>query len=280
MTEKMQYPKKYFILDDDGYTQLLKKSQEPTHEVDVMKYNQKFLEDKKFDENQKDANWQNYGNRMAEVISDGVKAAAAPSTVVPEPLSSSDITDKLEQVLGKKYFNKGMRFYNLIKGVSGVQILPRGIHVDNEIIEGNSAMIIGNIVKNNAILAFPSEILLKKLILGGYGDQVKSLIDNKEGKKIVTSLLDISKSANMTLDSARTPVHSSTPVHERSGTKNKSRKRKSRIDSTLGEGDTSFYSEIHDEGSYSDALKKSGSNVIRWILLFGKNGSRGPKRRR
>ena len=283
------------MIDEDGYHELMRKIKSPPPDTAIKMHNQSFLEDKQLSENIKDAQWVNYGSRLGNVITESVNASAlnAPPMALSQPLVApqgdpgDDFVGILEKDLGKKYFNKGMRFYSLLTSVDGVSIAKDGITVDGQNIRGSFSKIISNLVRNNNLMAYPSKVLLEKIVQSGFGTLLRSLIDNKEAKQYVLKLLEFGNYTGSPLSGTLTPVSASTPFtlpKSKSKSKSKSyadtpRYQLDFADASVDQsGDNTVVENPMNE--YYDTYKKKGSNQnVRWISLFSKNGKRKQPRK-
>ena len=238
----MELSKKYYTIDEPSYKKLIEKINDA--ESQLKQYNQEFIENKNLDTNLNNELWQKRSERLVPIISQGVsQAKATPSA--SNQIDENDFITQLEQCLGSKFQTKGLKFYQFLKKVDGVQVQSNGIRFEDEFISGNPALIICNIIKNIALLSYDTEGLISWLVSQGYGDTLLKLIGNKEGKNIVTQMMLMMSESEM----RHPPTSYSTP-----------------------------YKTGEDYDDPEETVKnQKGSNKISdreegWVTLFGDNG--------
>ena len=275
-------------MDADGY-ETMKKSLPPETDVPLKEFNQAFIENKKLAANMENAEWTGIGSKLAPIISKGVNDATTLQS------GNVDVDEEmmilLEKALGKKYQNKGIKMYQLLKKLPGVTISLNEITADGKKIVGNPVAIISNLVKSNALLAYDCDILLEKALTTGQESLIKKLVENREAKQIMADLMEAIQYSNQASNQASMGPVTSTPKPAsqffspkstgkvktpKSRSKRKSKKNASNDNDE--DGDETLKEGSSDEESFADApLAKSirGSNKrkrVKLLSLFTKNG--------
>ena len=284
----MLHSKKYYIMDAEAYERM-KRDLPPETDAPLKEFNQSFIENKKLATNIENAEWSNLGSKIAPIISKGVSEVSTPQ------ISKVDVDEEmmtlLEKAMGKKYQNKGIKMYQLLKKLPGVTITLDEIFADGKKILGNPVAIISNLVKNNALMAYDCDILLEKALSAGHESLMKKLVENREAKQIIADLMEAIQYSNSiqpnlitstpkptdSLSLLKTPKSTGKLMTPKSQRKRKSKKNE--VDTM--EGDETLMNESSDDDeSFTDApLADSirGSNKrkrVKWLSLFTKNGGK------
>ena len=252
----MEHSRKFYAIDADAYKRLLNRVNGA--ESAVKEFNEQHIGAKVIDQNQKDAAWKETENRWAPIVTAGVRAAAPSAPLSAPPISSEvktkDIVTELESTLGSKYRMKGIKLYNLLQKIDGVILEGDQIVVDGQMIRGDPASILSNLVKNQGFLSYDSHKLLEKAVLAGHGSLLKQLVENKEGKQFLKEFM-----ANTTLQSDL-PLSASTP---KSGKKKRKRK---------GED------ESNESTRFFEAEQTGSNKRVKWSTLFNHGRKQRNKR--
>ena len=275
-------------MDADGYERM-KRELPPETDAPLKEFNQSFIENKKLATNMENAEWSNLGTKLAPIISKGVSEVSLPQT------SKVDVDEEmmtlLEKAMGKKYQNKGIKMYQLLKKLPGVTITLDEIFADGKKILGNPVAIISNLVKNNALLAYDCDILLEKALSAGHESLMRKLVENREAKQIITDLMEAIQYSNTVQPVTSTPKPGASPSLPKTPKstgktmmpKSQKKRKSKKNDADESEGDDTLMNESSDDDddeSFTDApLAESirGSNKrkrVNWLSLFTKNGRR------
>ena len=182
----MIHSKMMYIISKDDYDHLKSQAGKSGHseDVELAKRNEVMIENKVLQQQQSDKNWQKYGDKLSQVIKQGVDAsnlANLQSPVVnttissPPDAQSQSETSFIRLGTSAKYVNKIARLYYLLKEVADISIDNQFIYLDGHPV-GPSLEIMKNLTSTNKTLKYPVESLLFKL--GSY-PHIVALITNK-----------------------------------------------------------------------------------------------------
>lgn len=206
----MKYSKMMYVISPDDWEKM-KKNGEPSisEDIEMNKHNESMLQNKILAQHEKDKQWKQYGNKMEEIIAQGVdrsKLANPPPVIQPSssPISPpvgapENETSFIREGVGAKSVAKISRLYYLLQKQPGVVIDKVGLSLDGNYI-GPTLEILKQLVFNNRHLRFQLEPLLERI---APNPTIVKLIGNMQAKEYLQIIEGMTPAAQATSTPAR-----------------------------------------------------------------------------